>query len=197
MEYFQASRSRPTQPVRLNIYLAGKMESTHAHDGGCWREGLTGRDRNVTILTGTALDYNKLPIEIGVACEGHNYVGPYYFDSGGGHSTWINGGHGNDPGGQGLPSDHRDRVRSLCLDAIDRCDLLFAWLNCTDCYGTIAEIGYARAARKRIAVASPLEVNVTELWFAVGMADWSRSDIEWPNDALALAIKSLFGKGTE
>ena len=49
----------------------------------------------------------------------------------------------------------RMEARRLCLAAIRRSDIVFAWLDDATAYGTIAEIGYASALGKRIVVAVP------------------------------------------
>jgi very-short-patch-repair endonuclease len=68
----------------------------------------------------------------------------------------------------GIDSTH-DRVRSICLKAIDNSDVVFAWLE-PDAYGTVAEIGYAYAKGKRIFVAGPGAHSTSDLWFVAGMS---------------------------
>ena len=46
--------------------------------------------------------------------------------------------------------ERRDTIPKLCLSWIDDCDVLFAWIDSKDCYGTIAEIGYAYGQNKVI-----------------------------------------------
>jgi very-short-patch-repair endonuclease len=82
----------------------------------------------------------------------------------------------------------RGYIVKHCLAAIDRSDVLFAWLE-LEAYGTVAEIGYARAKGKRIFVAGPGGVPWTptpaadpaypgelapdrEVWFARQLADY-------------------------
>jgi nucleoside 2-deoxyribosyltransferase len=52
--------------------------------------------------------------------------------------------------------------------AIQRADLVFAWIDSPDCYGTILEIGYARAMNKVVVVAFSEEFAATkaahEMW---------------------------------
>lgn len=40
-----------------------------------------------------------------------------------------------------------------CLSDINNADIVFAWINSTDCFGTLAEIGFAHAMKKRIWIA--------------------------------------------
>jgi hypothetical protein len=48
--------------------------------------------------------------------------------------------------------------------AINECDLLFAWINSDDCFGTIFEIGMAVALGKTVVVASPPEFDHHQMW---------------------------------
>ena len=54
-------------------------------------------------------------------------------------------------------------VHDLCAKAIQSSDLVFAWIDSPDCYGTIAEIGYAAALGKTIWIAGPRRYR--DLWF--------------------------------
>ena len=62
---------------------------------------------------------------------------------------------------------------------IRQCDICFAFLDDDDCYGTLAEIGYAKGLGKPIVVGvedhlsqrEPPHQMGTELWFAIEMAD--------------------------
>jgi hypothetical protein len=55
-----------------------------------------------------------------------------------------------------------------CLQ-IDRADFFFAWIDDLTCYGTLAEIGYARAKYVFVAIGGPTLFD--DLWFAYQMAD--------------------------
>lgn len=58
-----------------------------------------------------------------------------------------------------------------CISQIDECDAVFAWLDCSDCHGTIAEIGYAIGKGKQVYIGVDTEEVADELWFAVNMVD--------------------------
>jgi nucleoside 2-deoxyribosyltransferase len=62
----------------------------------------------------------------------------------------------------------RTEVSSAVQSAIDAADLVFAWIDGPDCYGTILEIGYARAVNKAVVVAFSNEFSLTkaaqEMW---------------------------------
>jgi hypothetical protein len=65
----------------------------------------------------------------------------------------------------------------LCLRAIDDCDVLYAWIDSTDAYGTYSEIGWAAARQKTVWLAGPREF--TDLWFVyqlAGLALFNQAD---------------------
>ncbi len=68
-----------------------------------------------------------------------------------------------------LSVDH-SVVKNNCLSAISRADLIFAWIDSWDCFGTLTEIGYASAFQDKIVVVASPEFD-RELWFACALAD--------------------------
>jgi nucleoside 2-deoxyribosyltransferase len=48
--------------------------------------------------------------------------------------------------------------------AVASCDLLFAWINSDDCFGTIFEIGLAVAREKTVVIASPKGFDDRQMW---------------------------------
>lgn len=89
---------------------------------------------------------------------------------------------------QSTDNFYPDMIVQKCLDGINQCDILFAWINSMDCFGTIAEIGYAKASGKKVFVGlyEDLEVPVSkftdysrphniceshDLWFIEWMSD--------------------------
>jgi hypothetical protein len=64
----------------------------------------------------------------------------------------------------------RTEVSDAVQFAIEAADLVFAWIDGPDCYGTILEIGYARALGKAVVVAMSDEFAATkaahEMWLA-------------------------------
>lgn len=128
----------------MKVYFAGKIDR---HD---WRTTLT--DNKV----GDVGIYQHPPYSIRIM-EGVEYVGPWYIacDHGCYHGT-NNHGVGASTEGCGSCVDNRlgklgrSGAHKLCLDCIKECDVLFAWIDTSDCYGTISEIGYAAALDKKI-----------------------------------------------
>ena len=161
----------------MKIYLAGKIEKD------CWRHGLVSGLRDVA--PGASCDDvdstyrwdTGLPILRNAVDGRHDYVGPYFTscDHGCYHGEHTHGVlnrssvSGSGSGDNARLERARERVHRLCLEAVDRCDVLFAWVNTTSCYGTIAEIAWARSRGKLIWVAGPEELN--DLWFVWRFAD--------------------------
>jgi very-short-patch-repair endonuclease len=114
-----------------------------------------------------------------------DYVGPYFVgcDHGCFHGSNT---HGSIDGGN--PSDHQSSfyhydpdaessdiisfqqfwVRKLCLDAIKKADVVFAWIDSPDAFGTFTELGYAAALRKEILIAGPKQFP--DMWFIYATA---------------------------
>lgn len=81
---------------------------------------------------------------------GCQYVGPYSFDNLGGHGSgnariWEN--HGSYELPQVVIEDCQERIRIA--------DIVFAWIDTEDCFGTLVEIGFAAALKKEIWIAYP------------------------------------------
>lgn len=80
----------------------------------------------------------------------YRYTGPF-FDCN--HGTYM---------------DHIHK-RSLC--GINRADYIFAWINTSDCFGTISEIGYAGAMRnKNIRIGIHESLNIEDFRFVLKFA---------------------------
>lgn len=172
----------------MKFYLAGKIGPMRAS----WRWRL---------FDSYSVDGNFQPGEDTLLYGGHQYVGPHWIDAWGGH------GPSGDDGSHGLLSDFeastfadeigaawnhggdtlalRPAVIRRCVGQIRSCDVLFAWLESTDCYGTLTEIGLAAGLNKHVwigihksvwviekpEVAEEYEQRVRDLWFAIGLAD--------------------------
>jgi hypothetical protein len=97
-----------------------------------------------------------------------HYTGPWWKD------PFCHGWSGGSKHPHGYGSYLEERVELSEIDsrrvqvsdavqvAIQRADLLFAWIDGPDCYGTILEIGYARAMDKAVVVAFSEEFASTE-----------------------------------
>ena len=76
----------------------------------------------------------------------------------------------------------------LCQRSIELSDIIFVWIDDNTCYGTLAEIGYAKAKNKIILIASPKKNY--DLWFVYSMADSCVFDFDNPKDALSYFLSS-------
>lgn len=56
-------------------------------------------------------------------------------------------------------------VLEICKRQIDRAEVLFAYIYCDDCYGTLAEIGYAHAKGKDIVIVFNSYELKKKMWF--------------------------------
>lgn len=125
------------------IYLAGKIAKND------WRLGVVPEMYDI--------EFSKLPWPtLRTFIPGMNYVGPY-FAAPCDHGCM----HGPNTHGQGEDACqnwlvlHREEVHSRCLKAIAECDVFFAWLGIDDAntaFGTLVEIGYAKALNKIIII---------------------------------------------
>lgn len=121
----------------LKIYFAGKIEKND------WRND---------ICMGKLRGIEPLEIEYIKTICGNKYVGPWFIscDHGCYHGDTQHGMLNNGCGFTPASEDRRNFVKEICLSCIDKCDILFAWIDSENCFGTIAEIGYAYANKKKI-----------------------------------------------
>ena len=112
-----------------------------------------------------------------------HYSGPWWRDQLC-HGTSLESGfpHGYaEPSHDGSGKDKdSDVVRNLQREtaiaasrAIISAQMLFAWIDSQDCFGTLVEIGYAKGLGKVVVVAFSEDIDAAELWFARSAADYS------------------------
>lgn len=147
-------------------------------------------------------------------------VGPFFI-SDRDHGYGVEGEHGiryprpspnakHEPELLGMNEDTRIQVRdrhvsSLCLNAIQSCDILFAWVDTLDCFGTISEIGFAKGhswSREvaggraiKIVIASPKEMR--DMWFVYEYVDEHNGDVTFDFDNPADALEYFLDKYIE
>ena len=185
----------------VKFYLAGKIT------GSNWRDTLfdVSTERRAPLPLSYEASWGIAP---DLLIGGHEYVGPYFIDSGNHAPSWEDGTHGlldetyeygsivgAERDRHGFVEDLHSYVISQCLTAITTADIVFAWIDRKDLYGTLVEIGFARAHRKPVWVgitsSSPvdnasdetdsLEPSVEQdLWFATATA----SDIAYAETPL-------------
>lgn len=167
----ESCHTKEHTPVRpLKIYLAGKIEHT------CWRHGIVSdlRSGGATGACGAETGDDFPIIMEGAVLGFHHYVGPFFvscdhgcFHGPGSHGSaakeWDDS-DSNNPIITGYNTAHRNAAFHRAVMGIASCDLFFAWIDSTDCFGTISEIGMAHG------MAKPIALGVTssfpdDLWF--------------------------------
>jgi hypothetical protein len=163
------SKSRSAMPHRpCHVYLAGRMYASWRNDLGDF--GADGRsldnDRGENFHALQELEVPLYPPLDSFVC-----IGPFLMrHSGGDHQL-----HGQVSDCHGFPSDRRTLVE-LIGAWITRADLLLCWLegDALAAYGTVAEIGYAKARGIPVVIALaddfPHKAH-RDLWIALNMAD--------------------------
>jgi hypothetical protein len=129
---------KPAEPgfSPKRIYAAGKISR------GDWRNALVDVD-----VSGND-SYMPWPHRRLTGSQ-HLYTGPYFTPGGGhglSHGTNTHGSadiYNPHESGMGLEDESARKIFSKCLQAIQACDIFFAWIDSPDCYGTLAEIGFA------------------------------------------------------
>lgn len=153
----------------LTFYLAGKISKKD------WRDTIvTQRETTNAALDVTEID--QWVIQNFAIWGRHHYAGPFFMTGDHYQSCHGDDGHGTRAqqsiyGGDPHCSDgdeQRAKVRDLCLEAIGRANVVYAWIDSLDCYGTIVELGYARALQKEIWIAGPRRFR--DMWFVYELA---------------------------
>jgi hypothetical protein len=172
----------------MKVYLAGKVDAKY----GAWREAIVGRfpgrwddTQKAMVSNGPRWRVERPYVndddllyypdgwpELDRAVLGlHTYVGPYRAEwwpkvdgktTGDWHGSIIRGSHGMADD----PTIERQIVQ-CCRRAIYNADLVFAYINSPDAYGTIAEIGYAAAYGKFVSllIGPRVEFDYKDFWF--------------------------------
>ena len=84
----------------------------------------------------------------------------------------------------------RDDVLSICKRQIDRAEIVFAYIDEGDCYGTLAEIGYAHAIGKDITIVFSNDRLKADMWFVDKMQRHSGNiSSRWINEQLISKLK--------
>lgn len=165
-----------------SVYLAGKIRKR-----GNFRDSIVGYNghRVSGDTYGHHLDWIKRPI---VKIQNRDfkltYTGPYIMDCS--HGCFSQAGHSYSAGFDCMSVTTKLHVMDHCLNAIAVADLVFAWIDTDDCFGTINEIGYAYALGKKILVAGPNLYR--ELWFSYHQADKVLFDVEDAGEAFQLMV---------
>lgn len=149
--------------MNMSVFCAGKIHS-HNHQED-WRYALLGEEQD--FFFDDPKKYRDNPTGFGLRMvTGDTFVGPFAIDGLGGHGS----GHGTIESRHGVETPRL--VVADCQNRIRKCDVVFAWLDSEDCYGTLVEIGYAKALGKPILIGidskSPIRQGDEhiETWYA-------------------------------
>lgn len=104
-----------------------------------------------------------------------NYTGPWWRDPFcHGQSHDSNYPHGYSADGQPWKEESdKKQIANAVSKAIRESDLLFAWIDSYDCYGTLLEIGYARGLGKIVVAVFSDTIDTRELWLTQAAATYS------------------------
>jgi very-short-patch-repair endonuclease len=150
------------------------------------------------------------PVLPGAVLGVFDYVGPYFVgcdhgcfhgeDSHGNIQTWhsdpqswLDLTNGDAPEDETDPHSkfnnllfRRLYIQQSCIKALKIADVVFAWIDSPDAYGTFAELGYAAALGKEILIAGPREFS--DMWFIYALAGDGFRLAESPLAALQMFI---------
>lgn len=163
------------------IYLAGKIGPDD------WREHVVPGIQDAWGTSYSERQWSQDDADWPVLPKGaagqFDYTGPYFVDT----CSHSDTGCGQDDHRAGSECEGVYGVRSItlqrCLRAIDRADIVFAWLFDLTAYGTLTEIGYAKGRGKKVVVASPEKP---------AMADDFYEDVGEGRDTRALGMHHLW-----
>lgn len=136
------------------LYLAGKIRRY------CWRHDLVPHLRGHLWQDG--------PIHAAT----FSYAGPFFVgcDHGCSHGPGTHGVLGG-TGSCEAPFSPREVIENN-LRAISTADLVFAYIDAPDCYGTLMELGWAlREGTARVVLVFSPEVEPDDFWFVAGKCD--------------------------
>lgn len=146
------------KPVVPKVYCAGRI-GYHNSD---WR-----RDYGASVYGSVEemLESGPVYAEIGMRKYGGiAYAGPHLIDP-------DAPGHGRGFGAAVGHVDDRRELVNACLQQIKDADIVMALLYDDEAYGTLVEIGYAKALGKPVWVAAGPFFDSDEHWFALQLAD--------------------------
>lgn len=174
------SMKKEVNPIKVaehhSVYLAGKISKNDWRNNFCLYRGIPSDPAD--IAEGFVLKVNDNLTITGpffISCD----HGCYHGDGKHGVGTDDYGGHMGGGGCMGYYYD-RHQVFDICKEQIDKAEIVFAYINCRDCYGTIAEIGYAYANKKDILILFSDDSIREDMWFVNEMSrDTGIASDEW------------------
>jgi hypothetical protein len=176
------------RPKGITIYLAGKISKNDF------------RHRLVPGLRDSHWDgpVTETPILENSLARGLHYSGPHFVSCD--HSCFHGpNSHGAIDDGENCGSStpeaisHKNRylVPFASCWQIRRANIVFAWVESPDAYGTLVEIGVATGLRKTIWLGGP--ERIPEHWFSHCLVDYLSFDYTDPAEFLAGCLSDRFG----
>ena len=170
----------PAPAEHHSVYLAGKISRDD------WRN--------------VFCNYRGIPCEPEVIAAGYEcdvsdaltITGPFFIscDHGcyhGDNTHGVGAGHGS----PNCIGDYytREDVLFICKRQSERADIVFAYIDQLDCFGTLTEIGYAHAKGKDIVIVFSNAVLKRDMWFADKMQQRTGTiSDKWINEQLITKI---------
>jgi hypothetical protein len=171
----------------MRIFLAGKMDAN-----GAWRDQIVGghwcgvhrrieskwtvcREEMALMDAWPGIRWPDGPNSWVLGL--HEYAGPFRIDVP--DADWQIRGmfHGSStPGSHGLTDlESRHHLMAASLSAIGRSDMVFAYINTPDAFGTLVELGYARAMGVFTCLVTDrgAEWDAEDFWFSAAVAHWA------------------------
>jgi hypothetical protein len=159
--------------VFARVYLAGKIQKND------WRHSIFPELRTAELLNGVG--------RVEALGDGLTYAGPYFVSCGHG-CAHGEGDHGRGSSEKGCFVSKRNgdlnlrmKVAKNCLKSLDSATFVFCWIEDFTAFGTLFELGYARAMNKPtfVAIKKRTEGNElnSDLWFCLTQAQkWIESE---------------------
>ena len=128
------------------------------------------------------------------------YTGPYTVSNDHGtahrfeHASYSGSSYGYpipfELSGASASEKYRRVVLERCRIGICKAELIYAWVNSEDAYGTLAEICFALGLGKRVYVATGPQIgDSTQAWFPLLLANAKYANT--PQDGLKAAIREM------
>jgi len=190
LSIFGSDKCEHEKEKPVNIYLAGKIEPNG------WRQ-LFFNMRNE--FSDDELIPHLQDISITMPWDKNiNVTGPFFLSCD--HSCY----HGEGNHGLGIhapvccltggTTHSASEVIDICKKQIERADIIFGYINDDTCYGTMFEIGWAKALGKKIILLFDTAKRENDMWFLSKNADYSISlDVYELKDTNPYLYKKITG----
>lgn len=157
------AQKRKNDPIRTEhhiAYLAGKISKNDWRNKFYYCRHVLEPEEIANGLTISANDNLTISGPFFISCD----HGCYHGDGKHGVGA-VNSLHTDEWAGCMGSFFTRDEVLGICKKQIDRAEIVFAYINQRDCYGTLAEVGYAHAKGKDVVIVFSDDKLKEEMWF--------------------------------